>query len=221
MRLGCSRTGRVMLWGGRDALGQPRHDGDVFDPRQGTFAPISTPIPLSSLAPELTGSVPDDGAIDVPLESTIALRFSKPVRVETVSPLTVLVTGPHGLVPAQVVAAEGGALVFVTPRAPLEAGAAYTVSINGVRDDAAFLVAADGGALHDDSNAHAQGHEAHEQSSLAGKGSASSGHDHGTYHDDHASACGTGRARVDGRAAERPPVLALAGAAAVPGAGRA
>jgi RHS repeat-associated protein len=176
--------GTVMLWGGRDAAGHPRQDGEVFDPQQGTFVAIGTPIARSSLAPELAGAVPEDGATDVPLESVIALRFSKPVRVETVTPLTVLLTGPHGLEPAHVVAAEGGALVFVTPRAPLAAGTAYTVSINGVRDDAAFLVPPTAVRFTTTAQAPAHGHEG-----PAGKALESSGHDHGAqgHHDEHAS----------------------------------
>jgi hypothetical protein len=134
--------GGALLWGGLDRQGLPRPDGDLFDPERERFGFTTVP-PLASIdPPALVGSLPQDGATDVSTSGLIALRFSKPVRVDTVTPLTVFLTGPRGLEPTQVVAAEGGALAFVTPRTLLETGSTYTVSINGVRDDAGVLVPA-------------------------------------------------------------------------------
>jgi RHS repeat-associated protein len=70
----------------------------------------------------------------------IALRFSRPLRVETVDAATVLLSGPEGVEAARVVAAENGRLAFVTPEAPLLLGAAYTLSINGATDPAGVLI---------------------------------------------------------------------------------
>jgi hypothetical protein len=143
--------------------------------------------------------------------------------METVTPLTVLLIGPHGLEPADVVAAEGGALVFVTPRAPLAAGTAYTVSINGVRDDAAFLVPPTPVRFTTTAKAPAQGHEG-----PAGQALESSGHDHGAqgHHDEHASLAQRDDfewkgERRNGRPYSRwqslPPYQAPAGATALAG----
>lgn len=131
--------GSVVLWGGVDSSGQTRADGELFSPGAGTFTPVTAPFVVSSDPPELVESIPDDGATDVALNAVIALRFSKPVRSDTLTPLTVLLMGPQGLEPTSVVAAEGGALAFITPRTELEPGSGYTVSINGVRDDADYV----------------------------------------------------------------------------------
>src|SRR5439155_19396290 len=80
-------------------------------------------------------SLPEDGATDVPTTALLGLRFSKPLQVETVTADTVSLSGPGGVVPAAVVAAEGGLLVFVTPTARLRPGTTYTVTLNGVADE--------------------------------------------------------------------------------------
>jgi RHS repeat-associated protein len=185
--------GTVVLWGGRDGHGDPRDDGDLFDPRQEAFVPVTTPFVVSSEALELAGSIPEDGAIDVPVGAIIALRFSKPVRIDTVTPLTVLLTGPQGLEPAQVVAAEGGTLAFVTPRAHLEPGGTYTVSINGVRDDAAFLFPPTGVRFTTESDGEGRGHDGHTHATKAGKMADGTRHHHGGHghhghHDEHSAA---------------------------------
>src|SRR5207245_10215850 len=77
----------------------------------------------------------ENGATDVPTTALLGLRFSKPLQVETVTADTVSLSGPGGVVPATVVAAEGGWLVFVTPTARLFPGATYTVTLNGLADD--------------------------------------------------------------------------------------
>jgi RHS repeat-associated protein len=132
--------GSILLWGGTDDQGHARDDGDLFDPHTGTFTRTTSQAAAPSPPPSLTGSLPADGATEVPVSGFIALRFSRPVRVDTVTPLTVFLTGPRGLEPASVIAAEGGALAFVTPRTLLEPDGQYAVSINGAMDAAGFLI---------------------------------------------------------------------------------
>lgn len=132
--------GSVLLWGGTDEQGHARNDGDLFDPHTGTFTRVTAQAAAPSPPPSLTGSLPADGATDVPVGGFIALRFSRPLRVETLTPLTVFLTGPRGPEPASVIAAEGGALAFVTPRTLLEPEGQYAVSINGAMDAAGHLL---------------------------------------------------------------------------------
>src|SRR5205823_24399 len=110
---------------------------ETFDPQ--------TPILNESQAlinpPQLTGSIPQDGAIDVPLDSDIALRFSKPLRVETVNANTLTLSHSEGRVATKVIPAEGGRLAFVTPKERLLPGITYTLTLDGPTDGASPLAA--------------------------------------------------------------------------------
>ena len=134
--------GRVLLWGGTGATGAALTAGDVFDPEQGNFAYVTarptTPDPSDTA--QLETSVPLVGTVGVPPDSVLALRFSKPLRVDPTIAGTVTLTGPAGPEGAMVVAAEGGTLIFVTPRSPLAQGTTYTLTVNGAVDATGLLV---------------------------------------------------------------------------------
>jgi YD repeat-containing protein len=134
--------GRVLLWGGADATGAALSVGDVFDPQQSGFTRVTVrpTAPDPSDSPQLMASVPLVGSMSVPTDSQVALRFSKPLRVDPTTATTVTLSGPSGPEAASVVTAEGGALVFVTPRAPLTPGATYSVTVNGAVDATGRLV---------------------------------------------------------------------------------
>ncbi|MCI0422671.1 MAG: hypothetical protein L0312_26200, partial [Acidobacteria bacterium] len=80
--------GTVLLWGGYDDAGHPLDYGELYDPSSGTFSPTSL-NPASSFdsaaLPYLAASAPEDGSTNVPREVSIALRFSKPMRMESVN----------------------------------------------------------------------------------------------------------------------------------------
>ncbi len=128
--------GSVLLWGGADATGAALTSGDVFDPQQRgfSFVTVRPTIPDPSDSPQLMASVPLVGSVGVPTDSLVALRFSKPLRVDPATAATVTLSGPSGPEAATVVTAEGGGLVFVTPRIPLTPGAIYSVTVNGAVD---------------------------------------------------------------------------------------
>src|SRR5450631_159800 len=129
-------NGTVLLWGGTDALGNPISFADLYDPDRQSFTATTFSIPpVPDLnVPFLETSVPADGASDIAANTLIALRFSKPLRVETVNPTSVKLTGPNGFVSASVVPAEGGMLCFVTPKSTLQTGATYRLSLQGPTD---------------------------------------------------------------------------------------
>jgi RHS repeat-associated protein len=135
--------GTILLWGGLDARGVPVASGDIFDPAASSTTKV-TQLPASaqgsSVPPQLAASVPTAGAADVPLDAIFALRFSKPLQVESLNALTVTLSGPFGLVSALVVSAEGGRLAFITPQAPLLPGVTYTLTLNGAVDTSGFLM---------------------------------------------------------------------------------
>jgi len=101
--------GRVLLSAGLDAAGQPLADGEIFDPLSERFEPASlAQISPSSSAPRLSGSVPADGAAEVPIDTIIALRFSTPLQVERVTSDTVSLSDPGRPIAIRVVPVEGG-----------------------------------------------------------------------------------------------------------------
>lgn len=128
--------GQVLVWGGTQRAGDELSSGELFNADSQTFTWWGTPPEQmdAGLAPYLAGALPQQGGTDVPVEASVALRFSRPLDVSTVNAATVALAGPEGAVAARVVAAEDGRLVFVTPSAPLRAETAYSVTVDGVRD---------------------------------------------------------------------------------------
>jgi RHS repeat-associated protein len=134
--------GRMVLSGGTGGNGVALDTVELFDPQEETFAsmPFSSFVSPSSNAPGLEASLPFDGAIDVPLDTIISLRFSKPLRADTVNAQTVSLLGPSGIELISVVPAEGGILAFITPKVSLQPGATYAVTINGAADREGLLL---------------------------------------------------------------------------------
>jgi RHS repeat-associated protein len=129
--------GSVLLWNGAGVA-----SGDLFDPATATFRRVGAMPsgPHTSDLPQLEASLPTPGAIDVPANSVIGLRFSKPLRMDSVSDATVTLSGPQGTESVRIVPAEGGMLVFVTPSSPLIPGSRYSLVINGSEDLSGFLL---------------------------------------------------------------------------------
>ncbi|HSK76475.1 MAG TPA: kelch repeat-containing protein, partial [Thermoanaerobaculia bacterium] len=131
-------SGRILISGGRDGNGSAVRAPELFVPGERRFASLGEAagaalIP-SGVLPEVAEILPPDGAEDVPLDARIAVRFSKPVRVESLTPDTVTLLGPGGTTKARVVPAEQGMLLFVTPAVQLFPGAEYTLFIDGAVD---------------------------------------------------------------------------------------
>jgi len=126
----------VLISGGRSAAGTPVSAAELYMPQeqrfldaQGTGQSFST-----ALAPAVQATLPVTGAIGVALDSRIAVRFNKPLRMASFTTETVTLIGPSGAVAVRVVPAEGGMLLFVTPRSQLSPAAQYTLFIGGATD---------------------------------------------------------------------------------------
>jgi RHS repeat-associated protein len=141
-------NGRVLLWGGADGAGNALNNGDLFDPATQRFTSVqsfpSSLIPQSSDSPILVASIPLDRSVDIDTDSMISLRFSKPLRVETVNTSTVSLSGPKGLEKIVVVPAENGSLAFLTPESDLLPGSTYSVTVNGAIDRNGLLLPVSG-----------------------------------------------------------------------------
>jgi RHS repeat-associated protein len=128
--------GTALFWGGTDPEGNLLDYAEQYDPQLDHFSGIGT---TQTSGPDLTlpfvtGSVPQDGATGVPLNVIVGIRFSKVLRPYTISSQTVTLESPAGSVAAQIVAAEGGRLAFVTPKSPLLPGTQYSVTLQGPSD---------------------------------------------------------------------------------------
>jgi RHS repeat-associated protein len=129
-------SGNVLLWGGFDDEGTPREDGEVFDVDIQQLTVVKEkPQENPGQTPKVVGSTPEDGAQDVPVDGFFALRFSRPLKPETVNRRTVVLTDiAEKHVAISVVPAEGGMLAFVTPVEPLSAFTSYTLTLKGSND---------------------------------------------------------------------------------------
>jgi RHS repeat-associated protein len=128
--------GGVLFSGGVDQNGNSLTNFQIFDPSSQTIAVVpNLPVQESDNSlTEMRASSPQDGAQNVSLDVLISVRFSRPVQMATVSGATVNLQGPVGSITANVVAAEGGMLAFVTPASPLLPGTTFTVDLAGVVD---------------------------------------------------------------------------------------
>lgn len=125
-----SADGRVRLTGGIDASGRPIADDELLDWRGGTGIRVAPERGARELYVGETD--PIAGAVDVRRNIRVWVRFSTAVRVWTVNDRTVVLADAAGNpVPVNVTPAEAGMLAFVRPLADLEAGAAYTLTLDG------------------------------------------------------------------------------------------
>jgi len=131
--------GRVLIFGGRDAVANTPNEAVFYDPRRAAFVDVDAHAAtaaldeVSSIPPSVIESIPADQAIGVPLDEMIAFRFSTPMDVTTLSSDTVTLIGPAGSTSIRITPAEGGRLVFVEPESDLIPGSNYSLFIDGAR----------------------------------------------------------------------------------------
>jgi RHS repeat-associated protein len=171
--------GSVLLTGGRDASGKLVGPSEIFDPQHDRFSTASVlpTLPLPAEPPQLVGSLPAPGAADVSLDGPLALRFSKPIEAASATPGTISLQGPTGSEPATVVVAEGGRLVFLTPRHALTPDSGYTLTIAGLKDTQGRSTSSSTITFTTEGVGTAQGGSSHHQTS--DQGEASLKHSHG------------------------------------------
>jgi len=135
--------GTVLLWGGSDKFGMALSYGEVFDPATDSSrietSPFQNPADTESLSIKI--SIPGDRDKDVPVDSSIVVRFSHPIAMKSANAGTVQLNGPDGNVLTKVVPAEGGMLAFVTPANPLSSATTYTLALTGIVDPQAMNLA--------------------------------------------------------------------------------
>ena len=163
--------GNVLLWGGQNARKAGVEDGEIYETDKQSFSWAGVQPPRDDGAPYVVFSSPKDGEASVPRDVRLAIRFSKPLSVESLNSETATLAGPDGQVVVRVVPAEGGMLGFVTPQEPLQVGATYTLSLNGANDNSdqplapltvSFTTIMPEGQEHAPGHQH-EGHDGHGQ----------------------------------------------------------
>src|SRR6266850_4098153 len=87
--------GTVLFWGGANTSVDSLKYGELFDPAGQTsrIEVSQPPVPNDSEAPQLAVSIPADGDGEVPVNSFVAVRFSKALAVSSVNKQTITLTG--------------------------------------------------------------------------------------------------------------------------------
>jgi len=131
--------GNVLIEGGADDSNAEITTAEIFNVEAQSFSFTSISSDQSDgQTPYLAASLPADGASDVPVESRVAMRFSKPLPVEAFKEGIKLQASDEG-VAARIVPAEHGRLAFITPLEPLSRGTTYTVNISSSVDGSASV----------------------------------------------------------------------------------
>ncbi len=127
--------GSVRLSGGTDHSGNRVTVRETYDSVTQRFRFTNDADEAQNSQAQIAQSIPEDGAENVPIQATVAIRFTHLLAYSSVTPRTFLLTGPNEFkVESTITAAESGRLVFVLPHAPLQPGTKYTLRIENVVD---------------------------------------------------------------------------------------
>lgn len=126
--------GNVLIKGGVDESGIEVKRAELFNVETNSFS--FTTISAEQNAgetPFLAASVPADGAVEIPVESRVVLRFSQQLPADMIRQTIRFESLDEG-VAFKVVPAENGRLAFISPLENLRKGAAYKLTLNGPID---------------------------------------------------------------------------------------
>ena len=108
-----------------------RHFEDRGPDRRRASGVTAAPPPSPTTDPSaIVASEPAHGAHDAARDRPLGLRVAPPLTAEGVAAGVIELQGPAGLVAVRGILTEGGRLVFVTPEAPLDPGAPYTLTVH-------------------------------------------------------------------------------------------
>ena len=107
---------------------------------QGTIAGAASVLPidlrLSAQAPHVLSITPTDQAANVPLSNPIVVTFSEPLNPASITPASVVVTGPDGTpVSGTLALSNGNAVVTFRPAAAFAAETSFTVTVAAAISD--------------------------------------------------------------------------------------
>jgi RHS repeat-associated protein len=127
--------GNVLIEDGSDENGKELRNNELFNLKANSFNFTSLSSEVDSQqVPFLTGSLPQEGATEVELDTLIGLRFSKPLSIEGFNPETLTIARDGNRIAAKVILAEGGRLAFISPLQGLQEGVTYTITCGDSTD---------------------------------------------------------------------------------------
>ncbi len=127
----------ILIQGGSDRDGKAlaAKESELFERgAQRMVAGAQAAPDQTGATPAVLTSLPTDQAQEVSVATRIGLRFNHAMRMQSINSSTVILMGPAGRVAAQVSAAEGGLLAFVSPAQQLLPGATYSVLVSQVQN---------------------------------------------------------------------------------------
>jgi RHS repeat-associated protein len=134
-------NGDVQISGGETTNGQAASTVEIYDPQAGSLSSMSSADSaqlvasyLKSNLPTVTGVLPARDAHNVPVDSRVAILLSAPMQLGSSAGQEMSLVGPSGAVAGKSVATNGGQLLFFSPSVDLLPGAAYTVFLQGAKD---------------------------------------------------------------------------------------
>ena len=135
--------GNVLIEGGFDENGNEVGNAELYNSEAESFNFTTiTSGQQGSQAAFLAGSLPQDRAADVEVDSFIALRFSKPLKVDSFKEESLKLLSEGKTISAKITLAESGSLAFLLPVEPLEKGTTYTVTCGDGNDDTSGITPA-------------------------------------------------------------------------------
>jgi len=134
---GLLENGEGFIDGGKSTQPNVNLLPELFNPITNSFELPSTLLlqnKINNSVVSMAGHLPIENAVDVPVDTMIAVRFNKAVQLKSINTSTISIVGPAGAISGQVVGAGNGMLAFFTPSADLIPDTNYTVFLKGISD---------------------------------------------------------------------------------------
>jgi RHS repeat-associated protein len=135
--------GNVLIERGRDETQNEVTTSELFNAEAATFSFTSaSSTPGEGDRGYLAASLPVNGQSNVPVDSLVALRFSKQIPHKLINRATIRLVESDGTVQAKIIPAENGRLAFIVPLEPLKNATSYTLTANIPSDSGSTIVSA-------------------------------------------------------------------------------
>ena len=131
--------GRVAFQGGYDESGKRLADGAIFDPHSNHVTKLGLSQLLAVMQPpaapgaQIVETIPGPGLKSVSINQPLAVRFSAPMDLTTLTEKSLSLLGPQGAVDIKIHPAEEGRLAFIVPDNDLLPDSFYALYVNSPR----------------------------------------------------------------------------------------
>ena len=134
--------GNVLIEGGSDESQNEVRTTELFNAEADAFSFSSISSRGDSDGSYLAASLPVNGESNVPVDSLVALRFSKQIDHELINRATIRLAEPDGVVQSKIIPAENGRLAFIVPLEPLKNATSHTLTVSIPSDSGSTIISA-------------------------------------------------------------------------------